>query len=259
MSDSLFREIWERRSLIMLFAFNDVKLRYRNSTLGFLWSFLEPLLMLTVLYLVFTNIIKSVVPNYPLYLLLSLIVWYMFQRATTMGQTSLLDRAGIIQKIYFRREVVVVSSCLTAFIMMGFEFGAFAIFVVAFKFVPPLTILLLPLLLIDLFIMSLGVSLFLSAMTVYFRDLKFIWQIILQALFFVSPIIYQLNMFPDKIRTLLQLNPLVSLLDITHGMALYNTLPTLKESMYLGISTCIVFIFGYVIFKLKSKNLIEEL
>jgi lipopolysaccharide transport system permease protein len=259
MSHSLFREIWNRRSLVVLFAFNDVKLRYRNSVLGFLWTFLEPLLMLTVLYLVFTNIFKGGIPDYPLYLLLSLIIWYMFQRATTMGQTSLLDKAGIIQKVYFRREIVVISSCLTAFIMMGFEFGAFLIFVLAFKFIPPITILLLPLLLIDLFIVSLGVSLFLSSMTVYFRDLKFIWQVILQAFFFISPIIYRLNMFPNNIKILLQLNPLVALFDIAHGIALYNTLPTLKETLYLIVSTGIIFVVGYVVFKLKSKKLIEAL
>src|SRR6185437_12323080 len=136
------------------------------------------------LYFVFTNIIKSTVPNYPIYLLLGLIIWYMFQRATSMGQTSLLDRSGIIQKIYFRREIIVLSACLTAFIMMAFEFGAFAIFVVVFRFIPPVTILLLPVLLLDLFILSVGISLFLSVMTVYFRDLKFIWQILLQAVFF---------------------------------------------------------------------------
>ena len=127
---NLLTEIWQRRSLVILFALNDVKLRYRNSVLGFLWTFLEPLLMLSVLYFVFTNIIKSDIENYPLYLLLGLIVWYMFSRATTMGLSSLLDRSSIIQKVYFRREIVVVSSCLTALIMMTFEFAAFMVFAV---------------------------------------------------------------------------------------------------------------------------------
>src|SRR5690242_15276041 len=95
----LLDEIWERRSLIALLAFNDVRIRYRNSALGFLWSFLEPLLMLGVLYFVFTNIFKNSMENYPLYLLLSLIIWYMFSRATAMGQTSLLDKSSIIQKV----------------------------------------------------------------------------------------------------------------------------------------------------------------
>lgn len=259
MENNMIKEIWERRSLIMLLAFNDVKLRYRNSILGFLWTFLEPLLMLTVLYFVFTHIIKSAIPNYPIYLLLGLIVWYMFQRATTMGQTSLLDRSGLIQKVYFRREIIVLSACLTAFIMMTFEFGAFAVFVVAFRFVPPVTIALLPALLVVLFLLSVGISLFLSVMTVHFRDLKFIWQIILQALFFVCPIIYQLNLFPEHIKNILQLNPLVTILDTAHNLVLYGMLPTPKATFYMLGVTAIIFIVGYIVFRIKAKRLIEEL
>lgn len=176
-----------------------------------------------------------------------------------MGQTSLLDRSGIIQKVYFRREIIVLSACLTAFIMMAFEFGAFAIFVVAFRFIPPVTILLLPVLLLDLFILSVGISLFLSVMTVYFRDLKFIWQILLQAVFFICPIIYQLNLFPEKIRNILQLNPLVTILDTAHNLALSGILPTPKATFYMLGSTAIIFIIGYIVFRVKSKRLIEEL
>ena len=259
MSDNLLKQIWEKRSLIILFALNDVKLRYRRSILGFLWSFLEPLLMLSVLYFVFTTILKSNIENYPIYLLLGLIIWYMFQRATTMGQMSLVDRAGILQKVYFRREIVVISSCLTAFIMMTFEFAALSVFMAVFHFIPTTTIALLPLLLIDLFILSLGISLFLSVLTVHFRDVKFIWQILLQAGFFVTPIIYKLDMFPENIKNILQLNPLVPILDTAHGLLLNNALPTFKETSYILASTGIIFIIGYLVFKAKSKRVVEEL
>lgn len=258
-SDNFFRQLWERRSLIILFALNDVKLRYKNSVLGFIWSFLEPLLMLAVLYVIFTNIIKNGIENYPLYLLLGLIIWYMFQRGTSLGQSSLLERAGILQKVYFRREIVVISSCLTAFIMMLFEFIAFSVFMVAFHFVPSTTILFLPLLLIDLFILSVGISLFLSVFTVYFRDVRFIWQVLLQAGIFVNPIIYRLDMFPNNIRSILELNPLVSILNAAHDVVLYGTLPTLKSSLYIIVTTAAVFIIGYIVFRSKEKKIVERL
>ena len=258
MSDNLLREIWQRRSLITLFAINDVKLRYRNSVLGFIWTFLEPLLMLTVLYLVFTNLIKNSIQDYPLYLLLGLIIWYMFTRATSAGLSSLIDKAPIIQKIHFRKEIVVISSCLSAFIMMVFEFGAFVVFLVAFKFVPPLTITLLPLVLIDLFILVLGISFLLSVLNVYFRDIKFIWQVLLQAGFFLSPIIYTLDMFPENIRTLLKLNPLVSLLDATHNLVLYNMLPNANSIFYLVGVTITIFVIGYLVFRKKERMILEE-
>lgn len=259
MSDNFFRQLWERRSLILLFALNDIKLRYRSSILGFLWSFLEPLLMLTVLYVIFTNIIKNGIENYPLYLLLGLIIWYMFQRGTSFGLSSLLERAGILQKVYFRREIVVISSCLTAFIMMLFELVAFLIFMVAFHFVPSVTIVFLPLLLVDLFILSIGVSLLLSVFNVYFRDIRFIWQVLLQVGIFVNPIIYRLDMFPSNIRGILELNPLVSILNAAHDVVLYGTLPSFKSSLYIMATTAVFFIIGYLVFRSKGKEIVEKL
>jgi lipopolysaccharide transport system permease protein len=257
MPDNLLKEIWQRRSLVMLFAINEVKLRYRNSVLGFLWTFLEPLLMLSVLYFVFTNLIQNQVENYPLYLLLGLIIWYMFNRATSNGLTSLLDKSAIIQKIYFRREIVVISSCISSFIMMSFEFGAFTIFAVALQFVPPITIALLPLILIDLFILTLGVSLLLSVLNVYFRDIKFIWQVLLQAGFFLSPIIYTLEMFPENIRNILNLNPLVHIFNAVHDLVLYDSLPNINSVMYIIITTGIIFVVGYIVFRKKEKSIVE--
>ena len=258
MSNNLFREIWKRRSLIVLFAINEVKLRYRNSVLGFLWTFLEPLLMLLVLYLVFTNLIKNNIENYPLYLLLGLIIWYMFSRATSNGLSSLLDKASIIQKIYFRREIVVISSCLSAFIMMGFEFVAFAIFMIVFQFVPPITIILLPLVLVDLFVLTLGISLLFSVLNVYFRDIKFIWQVLLQAGFFLSPIIYTLDLFPENTRWVLRLNPLVAIFDAAHDLVLYNSLPNVNSIIYLVIATISILIIGYAMFRSRDKKIVEE-
>ncbi|HLA22805.1 MAG TPA: ABC transporter permease [Nitrosopumilaceae archaeon] len=259
MEDNFFSDVWKRRSLITLLAFNDVKLRYKNSALGFLWSFLEPLLMLAVLYFVFSTILKSDIQDYPLYLLIGLIIWYVFSRSSTLGLSSLLDKAGIIQKIYFRRELIVISSCLTAFIMMGFEFAAFAVFVFAFQFIPPITILLLPLLLIDLFILSLGVALLLAVLTVYFRDIKFIWQVLLQAGFFLTPIFYRLDMFPEDIAKILQINPIVPIMDTAHDLVLYNSLPSINTTLYIIISTCVIFVIGYIVFRIKDKKIIEEL
>ncbi|MGI0073090.1 MAG: ABC transporter permease [Nitrosotalea sp.] len=256
---TLLEEIWNRRSLIILLAFNDVKVRYRNSVLGFFWSFLEPLLMLGVLYLVFTNIFKNSIENYPIYLLLGLIIWYMFSRATSMGQTSLLDKGLIIRQIYFRREIVVLSSCLTATIMMCFELVALGFFMIMFHFIPPLTILALPLLLSELFIFSFGISLLLSTLTVYFRDIKFIWQIILQAGFFLTPIFYHLNIFPEKIQHILEINPMSSMIDTADKLVIYGILPTFDETIHMIISTIAVFLVGYAVFKSRSKRLVEAL
>jgi len=256
---SILTEIWQKRSLVFALALNDIKLRYKNSFLGFFWSFLEPLLILTVLLFVFTHVMKSTIESYPLYLLLGLIIWYMFTRSTTMGLSSLTDNAHIIQKIHLRKEIFVLSSCLTGFIMMLIEFSAFGIFLVAFSFVPPSTIFLFPLLLIELFVLSVGISLVLSIANVYFRDIKFIWQVILQAGFFLTPIIYSLDMFPSDIKVILELNPISHLITTSHNLVLYGSLPSINSVLYVMIITGSIFLLGYMVFRKKESKIGEEL
>jgi len=256
---NLISEIWENRGLILHLAMTDVKLRYKNSVLGFIWSFLEPLLMLGILYFVFSNIFKNEIENYPLYLLIGLIIWYMFSRGTSMGSSSLLDKSGILKTVYFRREIVVVSSSITSLIMFGFEFLAFGAFLIVFQFTPPSTILLLPLLILDLFILILGISLILSILNVYFRDIQFIWQIALHAGFFVSPIFYQIEMLPESLRSFLLLNPMVPILISAHNIVLYGMLPTFNTFMFLLFFPISIFIIGAKIFSMKSKNIVEKL
>lgn len=256
---NIFREIWEKRSLLSLFTINDVKIRYRNSALGFLWTFLEPLLMLGVLYFVFTNILRSEIENYPIFLFLGLIIWYMFSRATMMGLASLSDKSGIIQNVYFRREIVVVSSSLTSFIMMVFEFAAFGAFVVILQFIPPITIIFLPLILLDLLVLCIGISFILSILNVYFKDIKFIWQVLLQAGFFLSPILYTLDMFPEYIKNILEISPLVPILDSAHSVVMYNELPPIETTLYMIGSTLFFLVLGYIIFRIKEKHIAEVL
>lgn len=259
MSANFFQEVWNKRSLIILLAINDVKLRYRNSVLGFVWSFLEPLLMLTVLYFVFTNILKSNIENYPLFLLLGLIIWYMFSRSTGMGLSSLIDRASIIQKIYIRKEVIVISSCLTAFIMMAFEFTVFAVFIIVFQFTPPVTIILLPLILVILFFLTVGISLIISVSNVFFRDIQFIWQVLVQAGFFLSPIFYELDIFPENVQAILYLNPVVHILEISRDLTLYGNLPSVESVIYAITFTAVTFVIGIIVFRVKGKKIVEEL
>lgn len=259
MSGSLLEEIWKSRNLILLLSFNEVKLRYRNSVLGFLWSFLEPLLMLSILYFVFTNIINTNIENYPIYLLLGLVIWYMFARSTTMGLSSLIEKSSILKATSLRKEIIVISSCVSSFIMMIFEFATLFVFMVAFHFIPPATIVFLPLLLIGLLLLTIGTSFVLSILVVYFRDVKFIWQVILQAGFFISPIFYKFEMFPQSIRPILLLNPMVPIIDTAHKIVLYGFLPTLKTTIFLIALTGIVFTIGYCIFKFKSKHITEYL
>ena len=253
------QSIWKRRSLVLAFAVMDLKLRYRNSSLGFLWSIAEPLLMLSVLYLVFTNIFKTEIENYALYLLLGIVLWFFFNRATSMSLTSIIGRGNIFTKIYFPREFPPLSSCLTAFFMTVFELGVFFLFMIPLQFIPSITVFWLPILLIFEFIFILGFALPLSVVNARFRDVQYIWAVILQAGFFLMPIIYELKIFPQAIQDILSYIPMVSILVMARDVVLYDTNPTIEGLGYLIISSVLFLLAGYAIFKKYESHVVEEL
>ncbi len=176
-----------------------------------------------------------------------------------MSLTSIIGRGGIITKIYFPREISAISSCVTSFIMMLLEFAVFAVFLVAFQFVPPVTIALLPLLLITEFVLVLGLALPLSVLNVYFRDVQYIWAVILQAGFFLAPIIYKLDIFPERLQTILSFIPMARILDMAHNVTLYNIFPPITDWAYVVATSLATLALGYLIFRRFEVRVGEEL
>lgn len=252
-------ELWKKKLLIYNFSMMDLKIRYRNSILGFLWTVLEPLLILTILYLVFTNIFDTKIDNFPLYILLGLILWNMFQKGTTIGLNSLVSRSGIITQIYFPREIPAISASLTSLYMVFFEIIIFGLFLVAFQFTPSVTILILPLIILLEFVLLLGTNLALSVLNARFKDIQFIWAVVLQGGFFLTPIFYKLDILPEPLQQVLYFSPLVHIVEMAHDVVLYDKLPSL-ENVGMGIITSFaVLLIGYLIFRKMEPRVIEEL
>lgn len=256
---SSIHDIWKRKSLISIFAITDLKLKYRNSILGFFWSILEPLFILAVLYVVFTHIFKSQIENYPIYLFLGIIMWGMFNRGTSLGLSSVLVKGGILTKIYFPREIPAISSTITSFLLMCLEFVVFTAFIIVLQFVPPITIIFLPLILIALFILSLGVSLPLSALNVYVRDIQYVWSVLMFAGFFAMPIIYSYEILPTWLNESLSLIPTAKILNMAHDVTIYGIFPQLLDWVYIFGTSFGILALGYAIFKKLEKKLIEHL
>lgn len=238
---------------------SDLKIRYRNSVLGFVWTFLEPLLLLSVLYIVFTNVFKSTIEAFPLYLLLGLIMWNMFVRGTQISLSSISSRAGLLTQIHIPNEIPPISASLTSLIMLTFEMIVFGIFMIIFNFIPTQTILILPLILILEFILVLGISLPLSVLNIRFKDTQFIWGVIIQVGFFITPIFYKMDILPSYIQSVLVFNPMVQILNFAHDAALYDILPSPIEVVKTVVITLIIFAVGYGIFRKLSSRIIEEL
>lgn len=247
------------RSMILNFAVTDLRLRYKNSALGFVWTILEPLMMLGVLYFVFSTILKTEIENFPIYLLLSLIVWNMFANGTKMGLNSLNNRKDLVKQIYFPRFIPAISASLTAALMLVFEFTVLVAFMIIFQFTPPATVIVLPLILLLGVVLVFAVSLPLSVMAVRYKDVEFIWAVVVQAGFFLTPIFYQFSMLPEYLQNILQFSPMVQIVTMSQHLALYGTLPSLNSIVYAVSSVMVILIIGITIYKKMQERIVEEM
>lgn len=255
----MISDIWNYRHLIKKIAISDFKLKYKNSILGFLWSLAEPLLMLTVLYFIFTNFMRVQMEHYQLFLLMGIISWNMLSRGTTMSLNSILGRPGLVQKVYFPREVLVISCCITAFLMTLFEFIVFGAFMLVFKVIPGITIIYGPLVIFIEFFLILGLSLALASMNVYYRDVAHIWAVIMQAGFFTAPIIYPISMIPEKYVWIIMLNPMTRIIDMLRGSVIYSRSPVLMDWIFIAIAAIVIMVIGYKIFLKLEPGFAEEI
>ena len=252
-------EFQKNKSLIWTLAVTDLKLRYRNSVLGFFWTVLEPLLMLSVFYLVFSYLLKTDIENYPLFLLLGIILWNSFSRGTTMSSNCILSRGNIVLSVNFSKIVLPISSSITSFLMLSFEFLIFAVFLLVFQFVPSLTTMLLPIVIIPLFLITVGIGMILSVLNVMYRDVGYIWTVILQAGFFLTPVIYMLDILPQELQMVLFFNPLSHILTWARDFVLYGNIPQGESVAYTYIISVIILIIGIFAFRKFQYQMVDKL
>lgn len=252
-------ELKNYKELIFRLAWSDFKLRYKNSLLGFVWSLLDPLLMLVVLYVVFSNLMKIQVEHYQLFLLLGIILWNFLDRGTSMSIFGIVGKPSLVQKIYFPRDILIISSCTTALMMTLLEFVVFVIFMAVFRTVPGVSALIFPLVFFCQFLIVLGLSLGLSALNVFFRDVQFIWRLIMQIGFFATPVIYPITIFPQSLQWFVLLNPMARILTISRDCILYGTAPGAADLAYVAVSSLIVLFIGYLIFDRLDPRFAEAI
>jgi len=255
---SIREEMWKAKGILFNFAISDLKIRYRNSILGVLWSFVEPLLLLTVLFVVFSTMFKFEIPNFPIYLLLGIVCYRFFQNGTTLALNSLTNRSTTVTQIYFPRSIPGLSAGVTSAIMLVCELAVFGIFMASFQFIPPITILLLPLVLVLELLLVFGIALPLSVLNVKFKDTEFLWGVVVSAGFFLTPIFYQFDMLPETLRNVLQFSPMVQIVTMAHHVVLYGTLPSINTVLYAVGSISAITVIGYLIFRKYQARIAED-
>jgi len=259
LTSSHFHELWNYRELIIRLAWGDFKLRYKSSALGFFWSLLEPLLMLVVLYVVFSNLMRVQVEHYQLFLLLGIILWNFIDRGTSMSIWGIIGKPSLVQKVYFPRDILVISTCITALMMTALEFVVFIIFMVIFRVLPEMTVAYFPILFILEFLIILGLSMALAALNIYFRDVQFIWRLVVQVGFFATPVIYPITIFPEKIRWIVMLNPMARIITMMTDCTLYGIPPEPASLAYVALFTLVVLMLGYAVFDRLEPRFAEAI
>jgi ABC-2 type transport system permease protein len=207
---------WRRfRELLYLISVTEFKKTYFGTVLGYVWSLLRPLLLFAVLLFVFTKIIRlgSGVPHYPVLLLMNVVLFGFFSEATTTAVTSVVNQESVVRKTQFPRLVIPLSVVVTGLFNLAVNLVVVLIFLAAFGVSPAWTWLLFPLIVLVLFVFATAVSMLLSSLYVRFRDTAIIWSVVASALFYATPVIYPIEIVPERYRDLIMLNPLTAIFE----------------------------------------------
>ena len=225
---------WRRfGELLYLISVNEFKKTYFGTALGYLWSVLRPLLLFAVLLFVFTKILRvgSGVPHYPVMLLLNIVLFGFFQEATTLAVTSVVAQEGIVRKTQFPRLVIPMAPVMTGLFNLSVNMVAVLVFIVAFGVDPRWSWFAFPLIVAGLFVITASVSMLLSCLYVRYRDVAIIWGVAATALFYATPVLYPIELVPERYRDILALNPLTPLFAETRKVMIDPTAPGGAEAV----------------------------
>jgi ABC-2 type transport system permease protein len=245
----------------------DFKLRYQGSMMGHLWSILKPLMLFSVMYVVFIKFLGfgRDMPHFAVALLLGMVIWSFFAETTSMGLMSIVARGDLLRKLSFRKEIIVLSVTVSAFINFVINLLVVLFFCVLNNVEISKYALIAPLYIIPLFAFSLGVAFILATMFVYFRDIAPVWEVVMQAGMYATPIIYSLSMIHNKtVISLMLLNPLATIIQDLRHLLIYSGNQTIGDFVtdkwviaIPYILPFVVLIIGYAIFKKHAERFAE--
>jgi ABC-2 type transport system permease protein len=262
-----------RYSLILLkqLVITDFKLRYKGSVLGYVWTLLRPLALFAVLYVVFVHFLKvgSTIPHFAVYLLLGVIFWNYFTEVTTNGLSAIVGKGDLLRKLSFPRYVVVIAGSFSALINLVINLVVLALFMIINGVPFTWHIIFLVPLIVELFIFALAVAFILSALYVRFRDINYIWELILQAGFYATPILYPITIVISVspiAAKLIMLNPVAQIIQDARHFAITPdalTIAGLYNDSYMRLVPLAIVaataVLSVMYFKKKSPSFAEEI
>lgn len=254
------QELYTYRTMLASLVKRDLKGRYKGSALGFLWTFINPLLQLIVYSLVFKVILKNPMENYSMHLFVALVPWIFFSSALTTGTKAILGQANLVKKIYFPREIIPIAYATSSFINMLFSFVViFAVFFVSPMQLYAKPVMMLPIVMLFQYLLVIGMNMITSALTVYFRDLEHIMGVLSMAWMYLSPVVYPISYIAQEYQNVYLLNPMAPILIAYRDILYYGSCPDRKIIGLIIVESLMVLGIGiFVFFKLK-RYFAEEL
>jgi ABC-2 type transport system permease protein len=222
----------KNRALLAELVRTDFKVRYQGSVLGYAWSLLRPLLLFLILYLVFGRYLRlgADIPHYPIYLLLGVVLWSFFNEMTSQSLSSIVVRGDLIRKIRIPRWIIIMTSSISALVNLLLNLLVVAVFMLFSDVEPMATALWLPLILVEIYLLAVGTSLLLATLYVKYRDVSYIWEVVLQAMFYLTPIIYPLSLITNvDVQKMIMLNPMAQAIQDARYATLTHDTVTLAD------------------------------
>lgn len=229
---ALTQQFRRYRPLLRELVLRDLKIKYRRSFLGYVWSLLNPLLMMTIMSLVFSYMFRFSIPNYPLYLICGQTLWSFFSESTNTAMTSVIYNGPLIRKVYIPKYIFPISRVLSSFVTMSFSLAAILIVMLVTRVRLSWYVLLFPIPLALLLLFCMGVGMVLSALAVYFRDMLHLYSVVVMAWMYLTPIFYPISALPHGVAFLIRFNPMYHYLTFFREVVLYGALPA--PHLWLG-------------------------
>lgn len=234
----------------------DLKLKYRRSVLGYLWSLLNPLLMMLIMTIVFSYMFRFDIPNYPLYLICGQTLFNFFNESTSMAMYSVIQNGLLIKKVYVPKYIFPISKVISSFVTMSFSLVAILIVMLVTRTAFHLSMLLFWAPLLMLLIFSCGVGMILSALAVQFRDVTHLYGVLTMAWMYLTPIFYPISAVPEGVSAFITANPLYMYITIFRDLVLFGTVPAASEWL-TGLAVALAMMaVGALIFRKMQRNFI---
>ena len=245
--------------LLVCLVDRDYKVKYRRSVFGILWSMLNPIMMMIILNAVFSRVFRADIENFPVYLLTGQLVFSFFNEASSSAIFSVVEASALIKKIYVPKYVFPLERVLFGFVNMVFSLSALIILIIVQKVQVTAVTLLFPLPLIALFLFTCGWSFLISALCVYFRDLKHLYSVLMTAWMYITPIMYPIEYLSGSwVYKIVMLNPLTWYVQYFRQIVMYHALPTLEMNVVCFGEAILMMIIGLLSFrKLQDKFILH--